>query len=46
MQEIKPDKEKEMESKEKWEAFCDVMFAVGFLAGCILAVIIYFVLRG
>jgi hypothetical protein len=46
MQEIKPDKEKELEDRERWEAFKDLMFAVGFLAGCILAVIIYLVLRG
>lgn len=46
MQEIKPDKEKELDDREKWEAFKDLMFAVGFLIGCILAAIIYFVLRG
>ncbi len=46
MQEIKPDEERKTDGDEKWEAFCDMMFAVGFLAGCILAVIIYFVLRG
>lgn len=46
MQEIKPDEEKELDNREKWEAFYDLMFAVGFLVGCILAVIIYFVLRG
>lgn len=35
---------KEYEREERKKAFFDILFAVGFLGGCIIAAVIYFML--